>query len=282
MSATPHPDPAARAGPRDVLQRPGAPPDAVLRYGPSGRSVVDLRLPVRAAGDPPARLVVLLHGGFWRAVYDRGHTRPLADGLAAAGWAVATPEYRRTGEPGGGWPGTFDDVAAALRALPDLVEAVAPGVVDVGAPLLLGHSAGGQLALWAAATPSVRPPGLAGVVALAPVADLGTAWRLDLDRGAVTALLAGSPAEVPDRYAAVDPVRLPAPPVPVTVLHGTDDEQVPPSLSESYGKATGTRVELLERVEHFGLIDPRSAAWPRVLAALDALRGREQGVLTVP
>ena len=88
MSATPHPDPE----PRDVLKRPAAPPDAVLRYGRSGRSVVDLRLPVRAAGDPLARLVVLLHGGFWRIEYDRVHSRPLADGLAAAGWAVATPE----------------------------------------------------------------------------------------------------------------------------------------------------------------------------------------------
>jgi acetyl esterase/lipase len=282
MSATPHPDPATDAEPRDVLERPAAPPDAVLRYGRSGRSVVDLRLPVRAAGDPLSRLVVLLHGGFWRAEYDRVHTRPLADGLAAAGWAVATPEYRRTGEPGGGWPGTFDDVAAALRALPDLVEAVAPGSVDVGAPVLLGHSAGGQLALWAAATPSVRPPGLAGVVALAPVADLGTAWRLDLDGGAVTALLGGSPTEVPDRYAAVDPMQLPTSPVPVIVLHGTDDEQVPPALSQSYGEATGARVELLEGVEHFGLIDPRSAAWPRILAALDALPGPDRGEPTVP
>ena len=282
MSATPHPDPATDVGPRDVLERPAAPPDAVLRYGRSGRSVVDLRLPVRAAGDPPARLVVVLHGGFWREEYDRTHTRPLADGLAARGWAVATPEYRRTGQPGGGWPGTFDDVAAALRALPDLVEAVAPGAVDVGAPVLLGHSAGGQLALWAAATPAVRPPGLAGVVALSPVADLDKAWRLDLDGGAVTALLGGSPAEVRDRYAAVDPVRLPAPPVPVTVLHGTDDEQVPPSLSQSYGEARGARVELLEAVEHFGLIDPRSAAWPRVLAALEALAEPDKGEPTLP
>ncbi|HSK54602.1 MAG TPA: alpha/beta hydrolase [Jiangellales bacterium] len=273
MSATPVPDPhpASRPDPREVLARAAAPPDAVLRYGRSAESVVDLRLPVRAPGDAPSRLVVLLHGGFWRAEYDRIHTRPLADGLAAEGWAVATPEYPRTGQPGGGWPGTFDDVATALRSLPDLVEAVAPGAVDVGTPVLLGHSAGGQLALWAAATPSVRPPGLAGVVALAPVADLGTAWRLGLDGGAVTALLGGSPAEAPDRYAAVDPLRLPAPSVPVMVLHGTDDAQVPPSISEAYGRATGARVEVLAGVEHFGLVDPRSAAWPRLLEVLRTL-----------
>jgi acetyl esterase/lipase len=269
MSATPVPDPHPDS--REVLGRAAAPPDAVLRYGRSAESVVDLRLPVRAPGGAPSRLVVLLHGGFWRAEYDRTYTRPLADGLAAEGWAVATPEYRRTGQPGGGWPGTFDDVAAALRVLPDLVDAVTPGAVEVGAPVLLGHSAGGQLALWAAATLSVRPPGLAGVVVLAPVADLGAGWRLDLDGGAVGALLGGSPAEVPDRYAAVDPVRLPAPPVPVIVLHGDADAQVPSSLSEAYGRATGARVEVLAGVEHFGLVDPRSAAWPRLLEALRKL-----------
>lgn len=270
MSETPR----VRAGdPRAVLSRPASPPDAVLRYGDSGEAVTDLRLPLRAAADPPAPLAVLVHGGFWREEYDRRHTRPMADALAAAGWAVAAPEYRRTGRDGGGWPGTFDDVAAALAALPAGVGAVAPGAVDVGRVVLVGHSAGGQLALWAAAAAGVRPAGLTGVLALAPVADLGAAWRLDLDGGAVRALLGGGPDDVPDRYAAVDPVRLPAPPVPVVVLHGAEDEQVPLALSESYARHTGARLEILPGVGHFGLIDPRSRAWPRVGGVLEDLAG---------
>ena len=95
--------------------------------------------------------MIFLHGGFWRVAYDRSHTGPMATALAAAGYVLCVPEFRRTGQPGGGWPGTFDDVAAAVDRMPALVrEAAGPGVIADGPALLAGHSAGGHLALWAA------------------------------------------------------------------------------------------------------------------------------------
>src|SRR3954470_18949410 len=131
---------------RDVLTRPAPPPTLIVRYGPLPDHVADVWLPP-AAG--PAPLVLFLHGGFWRSQYDRAHTAPLAAALAAAGYATATPEYRRTGPSGGGWPGTFLDVAAAVDTLPTVI-AAATDRVDPTRLCYAGHSAGGHLALWAA------------------------------------------------------------------------------------------------------------------------------------
>jgi acetyl esterase/lipase len=244
--------------PRDVLYRTGSPPEAEIRYGSGPAQIADLRLPPRRG---PEALVVVLHGGFWRSEYDRTHLRPMADGLAAAGYAVAIPEYARTGA-GGGWPSTFDDVRLAVTRLPEVVGHSA----DVGEAVLVGHSAGGHLALWCAARD--LPDAYAGTVALAPVADLVAAFRLDLDGGAVRALLGGSPEELPDRYDAADPCRLPPPAGPVVVLHGEQDALVPADGSIRYAARTGADLRVLPGVEHFALIDPTSAAWPAVLSAV--------------
>lgn len=248
--------------PRAVLTRTVAPPDHTLRYGRHPEHVVDLRIP---AAPPPWRpLVVVIHGGFWRAEYDRSHTGPLAAALAGHGHPVAQIEYRRVGA-GGGWPGTFDDVAACLRALPGLATAAAPDLPDEP-PLLVGHSAGGQLALWVAG----RAPAVRAVVALAPVTDLPAAHRQDLGDGAVAAVLGGGPDQVPDRYAYADP--RPVPGVPVTVLHGDQDQQVPVDMSRRWVAVAPSGVDVilveLAGVEHFGLIDPRSPAWPAVRDAV--------------
>lgn len=141
--------------PAEILTRPAPPPDGTIRYGPGPDNIADVRLPsgggLRGAsagsGQP---LVVVLHGGFWRAAFDRKHVGPMAAALAAEGYLVCVPEFRRVGQAGGGWPGTFDDVAAAVDRLPLLVAAIAPGACDPGRLLLLGHSAGAHLALWAA------------------------------------------------------------------------------------------------------------------------------------
>jgi acetyl esterase/lipase len=220
--------------------------------------------------------VIFLHGGFWRAEYDRAHVAPLAAALAEAGYIAATPEYRRTGG-GGGWPETFDDVRAAVAAVPELVRAAAGSsgaAVGPSGPrgrvLVAGHSAGGHLALWVAGEVPVD-----GVVALAPVADLRATFDLDLDDGAVAVLLGGGPDEVPERYAAADPMaRLPLP-VPVTLVHGGLDEHVPVSFSQHYARAAvaagaPVRLELLPVADHFAVIDPQSAAWPAVIAAFTA------------
>ncbi len=298
---------------RDVLTRPAPPPDHVLRYGPGPDQVADLRLPpglgVAAAGRAPA-LILLLHGGFWRAAFDRTHLGPLASALAAESFAVCTPEFRRTGQPGGGWPGTFDDVALAVNQLPELVQAVLPGGASVGAIILAGHSAGGHLALWSAGRHRLAPDSrwrvgssasgasggsgasrgcdasgssgagvtgvVAGVVALAPVSDLAACYEAGLDHNAAGDLLGGGPAEQSQRYAMADPARLIPLGVPVRIVHGTADDRVPFEMSQSFAardRAAGDPVQLdvLDEGGHFDVIDPLSAAWPVVLAAFRAV-----------
>jgi len=262
---------------REILSRPAPPPDRTAAYGPHPDQVVDLRLP---SGPGPARtLVVLVHGGFWRAAYDRTHTGPLADALARAGYAVAVPEYRRVGSPGGGWPGTFDDVSIFFEALRTICAAHG---VRARRTVLLGHSAGGHLALWAAARHRLPPdsPWLSqwrpdGVVALAGCSSLDLADAWELDDNAAADLLGGRAGEVPERYALTDPAALLPLSVPVTLLHGTVDQQVPPAMSRAYAAESerqGEPVTLVELsgLDHFDLIDPLSPAWPELLAALES------------
>ncbi|GAB3594377.1 alpha/beta hydrolase [Angustibacter peucedani] len=259
--------------PRAVLDDPGTPPDATVTYGPLPEHVADLWWP--ADRERPASLVVVVHGGFWRSEFDRLHTRAQCAGLVAAGFAVAAVEYRRTGQEGGGWPGTFEDVDAALRSLPRLVveaAAAAGGVrLDLDRTVLLGHSAGGHLAAWAATR---GYPGVHGAVSLAGVLDLRLAHELALDPEpggpAVHLLLGGTPDDVPERYAEADPTRLGTPAVPVVAVHGDADRTVPVALSRSYASATGQALVVLPDVEHFAVIDPTSAAWPHVLEQVRA------------
>lgn len=290
---------------RDVLTRPAPPPDHVLRYGPLPDQVADLRLPpglgAGDAGQAPA-LILLQHGGFWRSAYDRKHLGPLAAALAAENFLVCTPEFRRIGQPGGGWPGTFDDVAAAADRLPGLVRSVLRGAAGPGLIILAGHSAGGHLALWSAGrhrlspdSPWHRPGGadpsgadatdgvldasgarLAGVVALAPVSDVAACYWAGLDHDAAGELLGGGPAEQPSRYAVADPARLVPLGVPVHIVHGTADDRVPFAMSREFAaraQAAGDPVTLdaLAGGGHFGVIDPLSADWPVVLAAFHAV-----------
>ncbi len=239
---------------RSVLGLPAPGPDLELRYGDSADAMVDVRF---GSGEAAARpLVVFVHGGFWRPAYDRVHVRPLTAALADAGWTTAAIEYRRVpGRP----DDTVDDVAAAIRYLATAPELA--GYSD-GRLLLAGHSAGGHLVLQAAV--DRRVPELAGVVALAPVADLALAEELALDGDAVHAFLGGPAAGRPD----LDPARQPDPATPVTIVHGTADEIVPLALGRSYvGAHPGARLVEVDG-GHFVVIDPRSAAWPALLAAL--------------
>jgi len=235
--------------PREVLTRSAPPPDLVLSYGTGKEHVADLRLPAPSGitgpdHGPGAPLVVLLHGGFWRVAYDRAHVGPLASGLALAGYAVCVPEYRRTGQVGGGWPGTFDDVAAVMDTLPGLAAEAAVGLIDPTAVLLAGHSAGGHLALWAASRRRL-PAGAAwhgaassvrGVVALAAVSDLVNCAEQNLGGGAAVLLMDGGPDRFPGRYAHADPAQLLPVPAPVRLVHGELDDVVPCAMSLEYAK----------------------------------------------
>ena len=262
-----------------VLDRPSPAPDLTVPYGTRPEQVIDLRLPPparRQAGRVP--LIVLVHGGFWRPAYDRRHLGPMADALAAAGYLVAVPEYRRAGMAEEGWTGPFNDIAAALDRIGDIA---APHGADIGRITWAGHSAGGHLVLWAAARPGLPAgspwPGpwslcpAAHVVSLAGCSSLRLCAEWNLGSGAVRLLMGGGPDDVPERYAVADPAALPAPPVPVTLVHGIEDDTVPLLMSQEF--TAGHLVEI-PGAGHFDLIDPQSRAWPRVLSVLAGTRSQ--------
>jgi acetyl esterase/lipase len=273
---------AAWTPPDDVLTRPAPLPDHAIRYGAGPEHVADVRLP--PATSWPAPLVIFLHGGFWRAAYDRSHTGPMATALAAAGYVVCVPEFRRTGQADGGWPGTFEDVATAVDRSPALVrKAAGPGVVADEPALLAGHSAGGHLALWTAARHLLSPDSgwhadtrARGVVVLAGVSGLADCYDQGLGNGAAADLMGGGPARFPQRYRVADPAGLLPLGCPVRLVHGSLDDVVPSAMSRGYaalGRAAGddTVVEELPGVSHLDVIDPLSPAWPQVLAAFKDL-----------
>jgi acetyl esterase/lipase len=237
-------------------------PDAVLRYADHDDGLVDVHLP--AGATRPRPLVFYVHGGFWRQRWDRTHARPLAEALAARGYVVALPEYRRVGGEGG-WPTTALDVEAALEATPRLL---AGAGVTTTSTILVGHSAGGHLVLWLAN----QPHAIDRVVALAPVGDLRSAADRGLGAGATQELLGGSPQEVPDAYDAADPAsRLDTrPTADLVVVHGDRDEDVPVDLSRGLvARHPWIGYRELAGVTHSDVIDPLSAAWPAVLAAIE-------------
>lgn len=246
-----------------------------LRYGEAPEQVGDLYLPA-ASGLRP--LLIFIHGGYWRARYDLEHADPLCRALAITGFAVWNVEYRRVGNPGGGWPGTFADVLTALSHVRRLA---LDYPLDLARVTLMGHSAGGHLALWAAAARRIpaghalceaKPLPLCRVVALAAVSDLRLAWDWHLSSGAVAELLGGDPQHAPEAYALASPIELLPCGVPQVLLHGDADEAVPYALSQRYhaaARAAGDDCTLitLPNTGHFELIDPHSTAWPQALAA---------------
>lgn len=237
-----------------VLTRKANPPDYTLSYGGDPDQVADVRTGTRG-GELP--LVVLVHGGFWKPQYDRAHAEAMSSAIAEAGWTVLTPEYRRVpGKP----DATLDDIRLALQTLPARVP-------DHNAKLLLiGHSAGGHLVLWSAA--SLPLPQLIGVVALAPAADLQRAHALNLGDGAVRNFLGADPADRKD----ADPMHLPAPTAAVTIIQGLEDEIVPPSVPAAYCEQfPRTRLVELPECGHFAVIDPLSSAWRYVVRSLGEL-----------
>lgn len=296
-------NPPSRSFPEDsneILSWAPASAAARLRYGPAPSQYCDLYLP---SGTFPHPLLVVFHGGFWRSRYDLSHMSHLCAAYARAGIATLNVEYRRVGEPGGGFPGTFEDVLGAL-AFASRLSRQYP--VHAGAPAVLGFSAGGHLAAWAAARHHLTVPDrftgnseIPLVISLAGVTQLYAAWADGLSQNAVEAFLGGSPLSVPEHYAAspaltprkdlegmcADPAWMRAQgrpaiagakPTEIVIAHGVNDDIVPHWYSESYAdtaKRRGDRVHMLsfEGVGHYGLIDPRSAAFAQVVGLVKSL-----------
>ena len=249
----------------DILSRKPPPADDRLAYGSDANQFFDLRLPAsKDKGKWP--LVINIHGGYWRAKYNLEHAGHLCAALTAKGLATVNLEYRRVGNEGGAWPGTFSDIRSAYQFL---VQHASAHNFDPQRIVVMGHSAGGQLALCLAA----HEASATRVVSLAGVVDLERAYNLHLSNDAVVEFLRGTPHDVPDHYREADPMQLSIPQARQFLIHGQADDVVPPEFSRDYVSAKQKRVgakkedaHLLQipAADHFDLIDPHSAAWKQV------------------
>jgi acetyl esterase/lipase len=235
----------------DILtDPPPLPADARLAYGPEPLQFGDLRLP--ESPSPP--LAVVLHGGYWKATYNLIHTGHMCRALTEAGIATWNVEYRSVGVPGGGWPAAGEDVALAVQFVRELP-------VDQTRIVLVGHSAGGQLALWAGKRAKLP------VVALAPVSDVRESAARTGPEGAPAQFM------LPEHFADGSPLDLLPLGVPQIVIHGTEDDSVPYEMSERYVEAARGEAALvtLEGTGHFEPIDPLASEWPQVRSAIERL-----------
>ena len=248
----------------DILSRRPPPADIRLTYGPDPNQFIDLRLPADKTKSNP--LLINIHGGFWRAKYSLEHAGHLCAAFTSLGFVTANLEYRRVGNEGGAWPGTFEDIRSAYKFL---MQNAQKYHVDPQKVVTMGHSAGGQLALCLAA----HEPSLKRVVSLAGVVDLEKAYQLHLSNDAVVEFLRGTPREVPDHYREANPMQLSITQARQRLIHGSADDTVPPQLSRDYVAAKKNRrgsqkedAQLLEiaGADHFDLIDPRSKAWEHI------------------
>jgi acetyl esterase/lipase len=249
---------------QSILDVPSAAPGVHVAYGPDPFQFGELHVP---EGKGPHAVAIVIHGGYWRARYDLRHIGHFCAALAKSGIAAWSLEYRRLGNPGGGFPGTFDDVRAGAAHVKKIA---AQYSLDVRRVAGTGHSAGGHLILWLAKQNVLA---LRGVVPLAPVADLRKAWESKLSASVVAEFLGGSPSEVPDRYRSCAPIEMVPMGVPQRVIHGDRDGEVPIAISRDYVSAarkSGDDCTLIELPGdgHFELIDPRASAWTPVRAAI--------------
>lgn len=288
---------AAAAKSEDILSLP-APREGLEAhsYGAGKYQFGELRLPRNIpreedeAGEGRGYPVVIgIHGGYYRARYGLDYFGHVCAALTDAGFATWNIEYRRLGNWGGGWPGTFLDVAAATDYLRTLAARGYP--LDLERVITVGHSAGGHLAAWVAGRRRIAkesplycrdPLPIAAVISLAGVLDLRRAWELRLSRGVVGRLLGGTPEQVPPRYNSASPLTLLPLGVPRTiVVHGTRDTSVPYEISRRYAEAaveSGDAAQLvtLEDTGHFEMVDPRTQAWQSVLRSVQQSIGIEQ------
>jgi len=260
----------------DVVALPRPAADYRLPYGEDPLQFGELRLPV---GEGPFAVVMVIHGGCWLAEYDLGYMSAFADALSDSGLATWSIEYRRVGNPGGGWPGTFQDVAKAL----DYLREIAPDHdLDVARVAVVGHSAGAHLALWLGGRGSLdcgdplrghNPVAVNGVIALAGISDLAAYDAPDGCGSAVPGLLGGVPAEMPERLRRASPIEMLPFGIKVTMVTGEFDSIVPASQARDFVEAARDRGETVNTIEiagagHFELVDPANSAFGAIREAV--------------
>lgn len=272
-SAEPAPPDIMTAAALADFPQPAA--DHVIEYGDDPLQFGELRLP---SGAGPFPVVVFIHGGCWMSEYDIAHSRKLADAFPREGIATWSLEYRRIGDPGGAWPGTFDDIDTGFAFLSELAEQYS---LDPERVIVAGHSAGGHLALWIAQRiEEQRAPGVIGprgVLGLAPAPDLEYLYEHGTCDNAVGKLMGGSPEEYPERYAAGSVANRIPQSTPQIAVVGKYDETWRP-VGVRYATAAseqGAPIEVIDAPEsgHFEMIDPDSTTWPLVLDAARRLLG---------
>jgi acetyl esterase/lipase len=264
----------------DYLRLPAVPATCRLAYGPAPDQYGDLYLP---ASPGPYPVIILLHGGCWRAQFGLAPLGQLCAAFAHECLAVWNLEYRRLGN-GGGWPHTFTDVASGAAFLQGIAGRYA---LDMARVVAVGHSAGGHLALWLAGRqhlPADSPLWVAkavpvrGVVSLAGIPDLVEGVKRQICRGACQELVGGVPDEVPQRYQHASPIALLPLGVPQWHLVGVHDPLVPADYVQQYVAVArqhdAVYLDLLPDAGHFELVVPTTVAWPAVRHAVLALLGR--------
>jgi acetyl esterase/lipase len=266
---------AQRLSPNDVNNLPSKPADERIAYGSDPLQFGELRVP---QGKGPFPIAVVIHGGCWVSEFATlQNTAAVSDALRDAGVATWNVEYRRLDNPGGGWPGTFADIAAGVDKVRDIAET---RLIDLTRVIAIGHSAGGHLALWAAARHKLpkggplyraNPLPLRAAVALGGPGDLKGFYEYAANicgSNVIDSLMGGAPAAVADRYAQGSPMELLPLSVRQLLIVGVDDPVMPAAARKAYaaaGKKAGDRVDVVEvQGSHFEVIAPTSAAWPTV------------------
>lgn len=255
----------------EYLAQPELPPDHRYQYGEGEFQFVDLRLP---EGEGPFPVVILVHGGCWLAQYGLRPLDAMAESLTDAGVATWTLEFRRVGNEGGGWPGTFQDVASGTDYLR---EVAAENNLDLNRVIVSGHSAGGHLALWLGARHKLpeaselyveNPLALAAVVALAPAADLELTWRNQTCGDSAQKLVGGSPEEFPQRYFDGSAAALLPLGIPQVIVNGDHDEGwlIVSRAYQAKAKSLGETVKIIvpPNAGHFELVIPGNPAFDQV------------------
>ncbi|HJR62744.1 MAG TPA: alpha/beta hydrolase [Gemmatimonadaceae bacterium] len=269
--------------PMDLQAIPSSAPDLRVAYGEDSSQYGELRLP---SGPGPHPVVVLVHGGCFKAAYATARDlAPMGDALEANGIATWNIEYRRLGQPGGGWPGTYLDVGHAVDHLRTLARA---HTLDLGRVVIVGHSAGGHLAMWAAARSRLPaesplymsdPLPVRGVIDLAGPVDMTAnipGYQGLCRDSVITSLLGGTPATVPERYAHTSAIKLLPLGIPQVLIMGEHEDFVPRPLAEAYVRAAAqagdsVRMIVIPGAGHFEIASPRASTWPQVESAIRSL-----------